>query len=146
MYWAQYDIEDVKIGLHTNSPNDRSDKIDELIKDLPPASFAEIDLVREDLRRVPQPLNQIIMRGELGVRSNEEIALFNRDVQELHDDLQPTFAPFKKVAEGDDRAHIALMVRAISMLLEAMDQNGDYKKKITEGPTDRWLWLVMRKL
>ncbi|CAA9958710.1 hypothetical protein PTMSG1_02249 [Pyrenophora teres f. maculata] len=97
----------------------------------PPATFAEMDLVHRGLKRVPQLVNQIRMRGELGGKTEEDKLAFQDSLQS-----PPVIHPIPG-------CHLR---RSRYALLEIMKFRESCRKKILQGPTDRWLWLVMRKV
>ena len=110
-----------------------------------PASFAEIHLAHQDLTKVPILISELGKMGEFGDISAQEKQQHLKEKYNLADKVKLEVRSFFEIIYGDERADVTLLVRAVAILTEVMEQSPDAKTKILSGFTDRWIWLTMRQ-
>lgn len=110
------------------------------------ASFEEIHLARHDQRHVPILVWSMTELGQLGNRDKADVDRHLADLKDRKLKKLRKVKRFFNIISGDERASIALVVRAMATLYELAKAYDDLKEKLEYGAIDRWVWLTMREI
>lgn len=91
-------------------------------------------------------LSELGKLGQLGGVTQDEKRTFAEEARGRLRKHQGPIMEFLKVIKGDERACLALLVRAIATLEAVSDSSPEAKTRLAEGLPDRWIWAAMKKV